>query len=58
LCRDLRFRYFGVDLKGRRLTATDADVSIGDGTVVPLTAREILLIVTGRRPLGAVADAT
>jgi uncharacterized protein (TIGR03083 family) len=47
-----QLRYFGVDLKGRRLTATDADVSIGEGPAVPLTAREILLVVTGRRPLG------
>jgi uncharacterized protein (TIGR03083 family) len=53
-----QLRYFGVDLGGRRLTATDADVSIGDGTAVPLTAREILLVVTGRRPLGAAADAS
>ena len=53
-----QLRYFGVDLTGRRLTATDADVSVGDGAqAVPLTAREILLVVTGRRP-GGVAGAS
>jgi hypothetical protein len=44
--------YFGVDLDGQRLTATDADVSVGAGTnVVPMTAKEILLVVAGRHPL-------
>jgi uncharacterized protein (TIGR03083 family) len=47
-----QLRYFGVDLDGQRLTATDADVSVGDGmNVVPMTAKEILLVVTGRHPL-------
>ena len=50
--RPRHLRYFGVDLEGRRLNATDADVSVGSGPqVVPMTAREILLTVTGRRPL-------
>ena len=50
--RPRHLRYFGVDLEGRRLSATDADVSVGSGPqVVSLTAREILLTVTGRRPL-------
>ncbi len=45
-------RYFGVDLEGRRLNATDADVSVGTGPhATAMTAREILLIITGRRPL-------
>jgi hypothetical protein len=53
-----QLKYFGVDLKGRRLTATDADVAVGQGPVaVPMTAREILLAVTGRRPLGGVSPA-
>ena len=30
--RARQLRYFGVDLEGQRLTATDADVSVGDGT--------------------------
>jgi uncharacterized protein (TIGR03083 family) len=47
-----QLRYFGVDLEGHRLTATDADMSVGDGpNVVPMTAKDILLVVTGRRPL-------
>jgi hypothetical protein len=54
-----QLKYFGVDLNGRRLTATDADVSVGEGAVAePMTAREILLVVTGRRTAGgaSVAD--
>lgn len=48
-----QLRYFGVDLGGKRLAATDAQVSVGSGPgVVSLTAREILLVITGRRPLG------
>jgi uncharacterized protein (TIGR03083 family) len=49
-----QLRYFGVDLKGQRLAATDADVSVGEGAnAVPMTAREILLVVTGRYPLSS-----
>jgi uncharacterized protein (TIGR03083 family) len=49
--RPKHLRYFGVDLEGRRLNATEADVSVGTGPhAVPMTAREILLTVTGRRP--------
>lgn len=47
-----QLRYFGVDLEGQRLTAADANVSVGEGvSVVPMTAKEILLVVTGRHPL-------
>jgi uncharacterized protein (TIGR03083 family) len=47
-----QLRYFGVDLHGQHLTGTDADVSVGAGAnVVPMTAKDILLVVTGRRPL-------
>jgi uncharacterized protein (TIGR03083 family) len=54
-----QLRYFGIDLHGQRLTATDADVSVGDGTnVVPMTAKDILLVVTGRRPLSTVSRAS
>jgi hypothetical protein len=50
--RPRHLRYFGVDLEGRRLTATDADVSVGAGArSVHMTAKEILLVVTGRRTL-------
>ncbi|HEY4024213.1 MAG TPA: maleylpyruvate isomerase family mycothiol-dependent enzyme [Pseudonocardiaceae bacterium] len=47
-----QLKYFGADLDGRKLVAIDADVSVGDGpTVVTMTAKEILLVVTGRRPV-------
>jgi len=44
-------KYFGVDLDGMRLVATDADVSMGEGTVHRLPVKQMLLVVTGRRPL-------
>ena len=47
-----QLRYFGVSLDGQRLSATDADVSVGEGaSVLPMSAKEILLVVTGRHPL-------
>lgn len=49
-----QLRYFGVDLDGIRLVATDSDLRIGDGPrEVELTSTEVLLVVTGRRALGA-----
>src|SRR5690625_577199 len=50
--------YFGVDLEGTRLVATDADVSIGDGVEHHLSAVEMLLVVTARRDLTDVASTT
>jgi uncharacterized protein (TIGR03083 family) len=53
-----QLRYFGVDLEEQRLAATDADVSVGEGaSAVPMTAREILLVVTGRYPLSRFSEA-
>jgi hypothetical protein len=47
--------YFGVDLTGLTLRATDADIAIGTGDmVVELPAKDLLLTITGRRPLPAV----
>ena len=43
--------YFGADLHGRRLVATDADVEIGTGSRLQLSAREMLLVITGRQQL-------
>lgn len=43
--------YFGVDLTGVRLVASDCDLRIGTGREVVLEAADILLIVTGRRPI-------
>ena len=41
--------YFGTDLAGVRLVATDTDLSLGDGPeVVELPATDLLLRVTGR----------
>ncbi|TDB97998.1 maleylpyruvate isomerase family mycothiol-dependent enzyme [Actinomadura sp. 7K534] len=47
-----QLKYFGVDLGGRKLTATDSDAVVGDGpTVVAMTSKDILLVATGRRSL-------
>ncbi|PPJ36121.1 hypothetical protein C5E45_22245 [Nocardia nova] len=46
-------RYFGVDLAGRQLRASDAPVTLGSGTPITMCAKDILLIVTGRHPLPA-----
>ncbi|MEU8797755.1 maleylpyruvate isomerase family mycothiol-dependent enzyme [Spirillospora sp. NPDC048819] len=48
-----QLKYFGVDLGGRKLTATDSDAVVGEGsTVVAMTSKDVLLVVTGRRPVG------
>ena len=43
--------YFGVDRSGIQLRGTDADVRIGDGEPVEMPVKDILLTITGRRPL-------
>jgi uncharacterized protein (TIGR03083 family) len=44
--------YFGVDLTGIELRATDAEFRLGTGSVVVgLPVKDILLTVTGRRPV-------
>ncbi|MGC5627763.1 maleylpyruvate isomerase family mycothiol-dependent enzyme [Georgenia sp. Z1344] len=46
--------FFGVDLAGYRLVATDADVSVGDGErLVERPVTEVLRILTARRPFPA-----
>ncbi|GAB1516904.1 maleylpyruvate isomerase family mycothiol-dependent enzyme [Actinophytocola sp. KF-1] len=40
--------FFGVDLAGKRLVATDLDWSHGDGEEVSATAQELLLVACGR----------
>ncbi|TDC62087.1 maleylpyruvate isomerase family mycothiol-dependent enzyme [Actinomadura sp. GC306] len=53
--RPRQLKYFGVDLGGRKLTATDSDATVGDGSaVVEMTSKDMLLVVTGRRPLDEV----
>lgn len=49
--------YFGVDLSGLRLEADDADAAVGDGTVVRLPVRQLVLVVTGRRTLDEAQEA-
>jgi uncharacterized protein (TIGR03083 family) len=49
--------FFGVDLHGTRLVASDADVAVGEGEELTLTVRELLLVVTGRRPLADIPGA-
>lgn len=46
--RNLKF--FGVDLVGHRLEATDTDWHLGQGDPVRLTAKDILLLITARKP--------
>jgi uncharacterized protein (TIGR03083 family) len=49
-CTPRQLRYFGVNLTGQRLIANDADATVGAGpATLHLGAKEILLIVTGRR---------
>jgi uncharacterized protein (TIGR03083 family) len=47
--RPRQVRFFGVDLTGVRLQATDADWSHGEGEVVEGRAQDLLLAVCGRR---------
>lgn len=42
-------KYFGADIKGKRLEATDLDWTFGDGTPVRGLAQDLLLVVCGRR---------
>lgn len=50
-----QLRHFGVDLHGHLLVANDTDATIGQGpTRIELPARDILLVVTGRRSLDQV----
>lgn len=50
------FDYFGVDLAGTRLEASDAEATVGgdEGDPRRMPAKDILLVVTGRRALGPV----
>ncbi len=52
--RNLKF--FGISLDGNRLEATDTDWHLGEGTPVRLTAKDLLLVISARRPLPAQAD--
>jgi uncharacterized protein (TIGR03083 family) len=43
------FAFFGVDLNGVELRATDAEFRLGTGRIVELPVKDVLLTVTGRR---------
>lgn len=48
----MQLAFFGVDLTGRRLVATDTDLVLGDGDLVTaLPAADLLLAVAGRTDL-------
>lgn len=47
--RNLKF--FGIDLTGYRLEATDTDWQLGDGEPIHLTAEDALMVITGRTSL-------
>lgn len=51
--RNLKF--FGIDLTGHRLVATDTDWQLGDGEPIHLTAKEALMVITGRAALPGTA---
>jgi len=54
-----RMKYFGVDLSGIRLEATDLDWSAGQGETLQARGQELLLVVAGRRlPAGLVMGRT
>jgi len=47
--RERNLRFFGVDLSGVRLEATDLDWTLGAGDPLRGTAQDLLLVVSGRR---------
>jgi len=47
--RDKNVHYFGTDLSGVRLAATDLDWHFGDGEPVRGSAQDLLLVICGRR---------
>lgn len=49
--RAKNLEHFGVDLQGQRLVGTDADAAVGQGTTREMPVADILLVITGRRPL-------
>ncbi len=46
---------FGVDLDGVRLVATDAEYAVGARHEVELPAKDVLLVLTGRKPVRTAA---
>jgi hypothetical protein len=56
--RERNVRYFGTDLGGVRLEATDLDFRWGDGAPLRGAAADLLLIICGRRVPGAALEGT
>jgi uncharacterized protein (TIGR03083 family) len=55
---DRSVRYFGVDLEGIELRASDIDWSLGSGTPLTGTAQDLLLVLCGRTlPAGTLTGA-
>jgi uncharacterized protein (TIGR03083 family) len=55
---DRSVRYFGVDLEGIELRASDLDWSLGSGTPLTGTAQDLVLVLCGRTlPSGALTGA-
>lgn len=55
---DKKLRYFGVDLDGVQLRATDLDWGYGSGAPLEGAAQDLLLVVCGRRlPAGQLSGA-
>jgi uncharacterized protein (TIGR03083 family) len=56
--RERNLSYFGVDLSGVRLEATDLDWTFGEGPPLRGTAQDLLLVISGRRrPAGTLDGA-
>ena len=56
--RDKNVSYFGTDLSGVRLTATDLDWSYGEGAPLRGAAQDLLLVISGRRLPAELLDGT
>ena len=56
--RDRNIRYFGTDLGGVRLEATDLDWHLGAGATLRGRGQDLLLVVCGRRVPAALVEGT
>ncbi|HEX9999092.1 MAG TPA: maleylpyruvate isomerase family mycothiol-dependent enzyme [Actinoplanes sp.] len=56
--RDRNVAYFGTDLSGVRLIATDLDWSYGEGAPLRGAAQDLLLVISGRRLPAELLDGT
>ncbi|GAA2637696.1 maleylpyruvate isomerase family mycothiol-dependent enzyme [Paractinoplanes durhamensis] len=56
--RERNLKYFGVDLTGVRLEATDLEWAFGSGAPLRGTAADLLMVVSGRRIPGSLLEGT